>query len=154
MPKKTERRGSMVRKKKSKDHAEESTQEMPQQQIIEIWENTYQMKPKNKFKSYEVTKIIKQVFDEYLKKELVYDVDAVKELSKNITNTVRTNIKNNLNIPRYKIICQTFIGQIKNNGVQISSKWLWDPNNDNQASMSWKNDHFFVTTLVFGLYFE
>jgi uncharacterized UPF0146 family protein len=40
---------------------------------------------------------------------------------------------------RYKVIVQTTIGQLKDQGVRVASRCLWDPNFDNYASTSFIN---------------
>lgn len=44
-----------------------------------------------------------------------------------------------LNIPRYKVVVQVTIGEMKHQGVMLSSKCLWDPNTDNYASETFSN---------------
>jgi hypothetical protein len=45
----------------------------------------------------------------------------------------------NMNIPRYKIIVQTTIGQLKDQGIRIASRCLWDVSTDNYTSVSYTN---------------
>jgi len=44
-----------------------------------------------------------------------------------------------LNIPRYKIVVQVTIGEVKSQGVRVASRCLWDTESDNYASYSFKN---------------
>jgi len=44
-----------------------------------------------------------------------------------------------LNIIRYKIIVQTTVGQMKDQGVRVASRCLWDVQTDNYASASYTN---------------
>lgn len=44
-----------------------------------------------------------------------------------------------LNMPRYKVVVQSTIGELKDQGVRIASRCLWDTANDNYASVSYKN---------------
>lgn len=40
---------------------------------------------------------------------------------------------------RYKIVVQTNVGQLKDQGIRIASRCLWEPNTDNYASTSYSN---------------
>jgi hypothetical protein len=43
------------------------------------------------------------------------------------------------NSSRYKIIVQTTVGQLHDQGIRVASRGLWDPNTDNYASASYAN---------------
>lgn len=57
-----------------------------------------------------------------------------------------------MNIPRYKIIVQVTIGQMKDQGIKITSRCLWDTTADNYASVSIQNQHVWATAIVFAMY--
>jgi tctex1 domain-containing protein 2 len=40
---------------------------------------------------------------------------------------------------RYKIVVQTTIAQMRDQGVRVASRCLWDPTTDNYASCSYSN---------------
>lgn len=44
-----------------------------------------------------------------------------------------------MNIPRYKIIVQGTIGQLRDQGIRIASRCLWDVSTDNYTSVSYTN---------------
>lgn len=46
------------------------------------------------------------------------------------------------------------MGALDNWGIKITSKCLWDVNSDNYATYTYKNENFFCTAMVFGLYNE
>ena len=46
------------------------------------------------------------------------------------------------------------MGALKGQGLKITSKCLWDTNSDNYTSYTYKNDDFYCTAMVFGLYNE
>merc|ERR1712087_1036118 len=140
--------------RKSKQLAEEEESERPQAPIIEIWENTYRMEPQKKFKAHLAKNQIDIVFAEHLNDDLKYDdVENIKSLSQKISAEIKDKIKA-LDIPRYKIVVQTFIGQLKGQSVLIGSRWLWNSNTDNYASVQWKNNHVYVTSIAFATYLE
>jgi len=59
-----------------------------------------------------------------------------------------------LNIPRYKVVLQSVIGEVQGQGAFIASRCLWDTEVDSYASYSFKNNVLFCTLMVFGLYLE
>ena len=75
-------------------------------------------------------------------------------LSKTIADTIRTRVKAELNVSRYKFVVQVTIGQLKDQGVRITSRCLWDTQTDNYASVDYKNEHVWGSAMVFGLYAE
>lgn len=93
--------------------------------------------------------------------EQVYDEEDSKLWSLHISNKVREGVQGRhhpnrrslnrqyLTIPnmpsellqntRFKIIVQTTIGQLRDQGVKVASRCLWDPNTDNYASAYYTN---------------
>lgn len=55
---------------------------------------------------------------------------------------------------RYKIVVQVTIGQMKDQGVRVASRCLWDTATDNYASVQFKNQSLWCSTMVFGVYTE
>ena len=47
-------------------------------------------------------------------------------------------------MPRYKYVVQVVLGQMKNQGVRVTSKCLWDANFDNHASYSFYNVIYYI----------
>lgn len=80
-----------------------------------------------------------------LKEELdeqVYDEDNARVQSLRISDLIREGMQELLWNTRYKIIVQTTIGQMRDQGVSVASRCLWDPNFDNYASSEYKNVSF------------
>ena len=59
-----------------------------------------------------------------------------------------------LNVNRYKLVVQVTLGQMKDQGVRITSRCLWDTQTDNYASIDYKNEFIWGSAMVFGLYAE
>ena len=78
--------------------------------------------------------------------------DDFETLSKEIVNKIKEKCRSSLHIPRYKIIVQVTIGQMKDQGVCITSRCLWATATDNYASASYQNQHIWASALVFALY--
>ncbi len=44
-----------------------------------------------------------------------------------------------LNIPRYKLVIQTTIGQMRDQGLRVASRCLWDITVDNYSAVNYTN---------------
>lgn len=42
-------------------------------------------------------------------------------------------------MPRYKVVVQTAIGEMKGQGIRVASRCLWDMETDNYVSCNWTN---------------
>ena len=69
-------------------------------------------------------------------KDKEYDHATAKSLAEGLADQIKTSVKG-LNIPSYKIVVQTVIGEISGQGVRVASKCLWDDQNDNLASFTY-----------------
>ncbi len=85
--------------------------------------------------------------------EKEYDHQMAKEMAMEISNQIKVQVKG-LNIPSYKIVVQTVIGEICGQGVRVASKCLWDDTVDNYASFTYSNHSLYCTGIVFGIYYE
>ena len=83
--------------------------------------------------------------------DVMWDEDECKDLSLNISDEIREKVKA-LEYSRYKIIVQCTVGENKQQGVLITSRCLWEPNTDNYASASFKNDQVWANVMVFCCY--
>ena len=124
----------------------------PGQQVIEIILPTYSMKPAEDEKFYPSK--IRQICTEALKDELdnkEYFEDGAKDWILTIGNKIKAQAKS-LNFPRYKVIVQVTIGQMKDQGVSVASRCLWDLLFDNYTSVNYTNSSLWANAMVFGLY--
>jgi len=121
---------------------------------VEVWEPTFRMKPKDneRFVPREVEAIIKRVMKERLEKQK-FDDAKCKQLALDLCFEIKQEVKK-LNIPRYKVVLQSVIGEVKGQGAYIASRCLWDTETDNYSSYSMKNSSLFCVLMVFGLYLE
>lgn len=112
------------------------------------------MKPdeNEKFMPKDVENVIKDVMSKKLKKA-VYDDTRSKQLALELCSEIKERIKA-LNMPRYKVVLQSVIGEVKGQGAYVASRCLWDTETDNCASFSMKNSSLFCVVMVFGLYLE
>nr|XP_046265607.1 dynein light chain Tctex-type 5 isoform X2 [Scatophagus argus] len=115
-------------------------------------ENTYQLGPYRRFPVPAVTDILRDVLTSYLQEEK-YEVEWSQKMTKTICEVIKARVKD-LMIPRYKIVVLVHIGQLTGQGMQISSRCLWDASNDTFASYSFKNSSLFGVATVYAVYFE
>jgi hypothetical protein len=122
--------------------------------IVEIWEPTYAMKPalNERFLPANVEQIIKTCMEKKLRKQKFED-QVCKVLAVELCSEIKEKVKE-LNIPRYKVVLQSVIGEVKGQGAHIASRCLWDTETDNYASFSMRNSSLFCTVMVFGCYLE
>ncbi|XP_030016996.1 dynein light chain Tctex-type 5 [Sphaeramia orbicularis] len=115
-------------------------------------ENTYRMGPDKRFSVPALTAILKDVLTSYLQEEK-YEAEWARQMTKTLCEVIRARVKE-LGIPRYKTVILVHIGQLTGQGMQISSRCLWDAANDTFASYSLKNSSLFGVANVFCVYFE
>jgi len=123
---------------------------------------TYHIKPQEnqRFSTSKATVIANDILqselkgkvDEKLVEEWSDFGDEFESLSKDIADKIKEKCKSSMNIPRYKVIVQVTIGQMKDQGVKITSRSLWDTSTDNYATVSFQNEHVWASAIVFGLY--
>eukprot|EP00347_Sterkiella_histriomuscorum_P005168 403357635 len=118
------------------------------------FENTYRLEPREHERFYpsKVRSLIEEVVLRNLK-DKEYDHATAKSMAESIADQIKMQVKA-LNIPSYKIIVQTVIGEITGQGVRVASKCLWDDSNDNFASFTYQNNSLFCTGIVFGVFYE
>ena len=78
--------------------------------------------------------------------------DEFEAPGRDIADESKEKRKASLDIPRHKIVVQVTIGQMKDQGVKIASRCLWDPATDNYVAVSFQNQHSWACATVFGLY--
>ena len=106
-----------------------------------------------KFYPSKATILIKQTLEQSL---LGYELDISSLAGKTdeLTKSLRDAMRAVLSLVRYKFVVQVIMGEIKQQGLKIASKCLWDVNSDNYASYTLKTETYYCTALVFGCYNE
>ncbi|KAJ0011788.1 hypothetical protein NQD34_012764 [Periophthalmus magnuspinnatus] len=115
-------------------------------------ENTYQLGPYKRHSVPVITEILKDVLTCYLQHE-TYEAEWSRQMTKTLCDVIRARVKE-LMIPRYKTVVIVNIGQLSGQGMQISSRCLWDATNDTFATYSFKNSSLFGLAIVYVVYFE
>ncbi|XP_046336447.1 dynein light chain Tctex-type protein 2B-like isoform X1 [Haliotis rufescens] len=116
------------------------------------YENTYQLEPPAKFRPDQVKPIIEKVLSINLSGKK-YDPIECSLLCKCLSDDIKAKVKE-LNFKRYKIIAQVTIGEKKDQGVRVGSRFLWDSDRDNFASAEFDNRSLYAVGMVYGVYFE
>ncbi|KAL7470205.1 hypothetical protein ACHAXS_010438 [Conticribra weissflogii] len=134
----------------------------PGAKTIEVFLPTYRLKPEEDEKFYPskakliMTNVLEEELRDRIDEKAVEDWadfgDEFESLTKEITDRIKQKCKAELHIPRYKIIVQVTIGQMKNQGVSISSRCLWDTATDNYASAKFQNQYIWASAVVLGIY--
>jgi hypothetical protein len=116
--------------------------------------NTYRMEPDNeyRFRPYKLQAKILEVLVEQMKDQ-TYNSATVNELVKDISRSVHHLMKN-FQLPRYKIIIQTVIGQKYDQLLRIASRCLWDPKTDNMLSVNYETKDMIAIVNVYAVYFD
>jgi hypothetical protein len=116
--------------------------------------NTYRMEPDNeyRFRPYRVQPKVLEVLMDRLK-DKTYDAATVNELVKDVSRNVHQLMKN-FQMPRYKIIVQTVIGQKFGQLLRIASRCLWDPKTDNMISVNYETQDMIAVVTVYAVYLE
>ncbi|KAJ3181248.1 Tctex1 domain-containing protein 2 [Geranomyces variabilis] len=117
-----------------------------------VFENTYKMKPDQKFHSEPVRRITEDVLQRTLTK-VKYDGEKIPLLCQQISNEILASVKK-LDYDRYKYVVDVTIGEFKGQGIRVASRAIWDTTTDSYASASFKNATLFAVAMVFGCYYE
>ncbi|XP_072307255.1 dynein light chain Tctex-type 5-B-like [Eucyclogobius newberryi] len=115
-------------------------------------ENTYQLGPSKRHSVPVLTDILADVLTSHLQHK-TYEYKWSREMTQTLCEVIRERVKE-LMIPRYKTIVEVNIGQVSGQGVQVSSRCLWDPNNDTFAVFSFQNTSLFCVAAVYVAYVE
>ena len=115
-----------------------------------MYENTYQLEPPAEVEIWKVKEIIEDVLQSKLKDE-TYGEKSTMQLSLSLTEIIKQRVKD-LNYPRYRIIVQVSIGELKEQGFRMGSRCLWEPKYDTFTTCSFQNKSIFATASVFLVY--
>ncbi|XP_054837788.1 dynein light chain Tctex-type 4 [Eublepharis macularius] len=118
------------------------------------YENTYKTQPDEgcRFNVFQTQQVLESILASYFG-DAKYNPANSGQLAQNLSDLIRNRVKE-LTPPRYKLVCNVFLGQQANQGLQIASRSLWDVENDNFASAIFTNSYLFAVATVHGVYFE
>lgn len=116
--------------------------------------NTYRMEPENdyRFRPYRIQPKVLEILADQLKDKTYQSVNTT-ELVKEVSRSVLQLMKN-FQMPRYKIIVQTVIGEKVGQLLRIASRCLWDPKTDNMISVNYETKDMVAVVTVYGVYLD
>ena len=125
--------------------------------IIDVFLPTYRVEPEESDKFY--PSVARDVAEKVVTsvvtaggEEPAYDDREAQDMSLDISDRVREEVASVLKGSRFKIVVQTIIGQVADQGVRVASRCLWDPSTDNYAKYTYEGKNCFITVLIFALY--
>ncbi|XP_060070463.1 dynein light chain Tctex-type 5-B-like [Ylistrum balloti] len=130
----------------------ETLEEPPESKPKIRLENTYKMKPDDCFMPFKIRNEISAILHEYLA-NVTYDPIVCARLCCEISVAIKNKVKS-MNTPRHKVICNVFISQQTESGIQVASRCLWDASNDSHACVTYKNSSLVAIGLVHGIFYE
>ena len=118
------------------------------------FENTFKMTPDNEviFKTKTITQILESVLERYLA-QAQYAPTTVSIFTQNIVDEIKRRVKE-LKMPRYKIVCQVYIGSKNGQSMQMVSRAVWNTETDNFATATFQNRSLYAVASVHATYFE
>ena len=117
-------------------------------------ENTYRMAP-DEDRKFSVKKVedAMSVILEITLKDYKYDPSTCPNMVRDLAARIKQTVKD-MGFLRYKIVSNVVIGEFKNQGVQVGSRFLWDEKLDSHATARFNNGKIFAVASCFGLYYE
>ena len=117
------------------------------------YENTYRMHPTKKFFPDKAEAIIKDVLRAALN-EKIYDFTTFSKLTSELSDQIKERVKDSMDLPRYKLVSFVTAGQVKEQGVKVGSRCVWNAHCDHYASASFSNGSVFAVGVLYAAYFE
>ncbi|XP_078261534.1 dynein light chain Tctex-type protein 2-like [Rhinoraja longicauda] len=114
--------------------------------------NTFKMVPDREFDFAAVAKRINEALQVKFKHK-EFETKQFKALTLSLSDDIRS-IAKELTPERFKIIVRVFMGELKNQGLTIASRFLWDPEHDSWCESQFQTTSFFVVVTVYAVYFE
>jgi len=117
-------------------------------------ENTYQIRPnqEEKFNKSDVKRVIDEVLAENL--DGVDFNETLDEKNQKVTNEILERVQALGMSQRYKFIVDAKVGELRGQGVTCGMRAIWDSDSDKSVHSQFKNEQFFCSVIVFGIYFN
>lgn len=104
-----------------------------------------------KFRPAAAKTIISAVLAERLNDKM-YNPESTAQWTREISDEIKNRLKTELDLPRYKYVVQVVIGEQRGEGVRMGCRCFWDPDTDNYAEDTYRNDSLFCVAAAFGVY--
>ncbi|XP_078353011.1 dynein light chain Tctex-type 5-B-like [Oculina patagonica] len=99
----------------------------------------------------ESQEVIKHIITEELDNSLMdcdYDSQRCVEQCATISQAVESRVKE-ITPPETKVVSVVYIGEVRDQGLEITSQCLWDPETDNFVTASFRSKTLFAVCTVF-----
>ncbi|XP_046839667.1 dynein light chain Tctex-type 5-B-like [Xenia sp. Carnegie-2017] len=116
-----------------------------------IYQNTYKTEPDRRFEVSTVKTIIEQTLSTL--GDTIYESGRCRELCKNLSRLIEERVKQQ-KYKRYKIVCFVTIGELRNQGLHVVSRCVWDGEKDNFATAAYENSSILAVGTVYGVYMD
>uniref|UniRef100_A0A7S3GHW7 Uncharacterized protein n=1 Tax=Palpitomonas bilix TaxID=652834 RepID=A0A7S3GHW7_9EUKA len=120
----------------------------------ETQEKTFKTKPelRETFKVEEAKEVITSVLKDRLGDQKYSSEDASR-WTKEISDDIKSRIKDAGYSMRYKIIVQVIIGEQRGEGVKVGCRCFWDSNTDRVATETFINESIFCVASAWAVYY-
>eukprot|EP00045_Choanoeca_perplexa_P021813 m.7442 g.7442 ORF g.7442 m.7442 type:complete len:123 (-) comp8825_c0_seq1:62-430(-) len=115
--------------------------------------NTFIIRPDyaHKFRPAAAQELIHSVLAEFfVGKE--YDTEACLNWCQEVSDLVKDKLKE-LQLPRYKYVVNTTIGEQRGAGVKVGAKCLWDSDTDQLAQDVYVSDSLYCSVAAYAVYY-
>ncbi|KAK3729123.1 hypothetical protein RRG08_005495 [Elysia crispata] len=118
-------------------------------------ENTFRLEPKpgQAFVWFKARRPIVSVVDQLLD-EFVYNQKSAPAVTRKLCEVIMKMIKKHFDWPRYKFVCNVTLVQLRQQGIMIADRALWNTAVDNVASYAYKNKFVVCVVTFHALYCE
>lgn len=117
-------------------------------------ENTYRLGPHDsqRFNAARVTRIVNEIMRAHLE-NAKYEPNKCRDLVQLLSEEIKSRVKSIL-YKRYKLIVNLTIGQSVASSLMMASRSLWNPETDNECTVTYKNNSLFAIATIFACYYD
>ena len=118
------------------------------------YENTYKVKPDEgtSFKYSRIQPVMMRILEKNLATRRYNPVEC-KRLCSAVSSGILACVKD-MDMPRYKFVCNVTIGQKLGQGMTTASRCLWNTESDDYVSVTYENTSLYAVASLYGVYFE
>jgi hypothetical protein len=116
-------------------------------------ENTFKMMPDHRFNVPKTVVAIEQSFKFFVTNQPGYYPQKSSQICRLMSDDIKTRVKQ-LGFERYKFVVTVVMGQVHEQGMQVSSRCVWDASNDSSATVQFSLKDLYTVATVFAVYCE
>ncbi|XP_063995089.1 dynein light chain Tctex-type protein 2-like isoform X1 [Diachasmimorpha longicaudata] len=116
------------------------------------YQNSYQLKARNPFRTDPVDEIVKNIMQIRLE-DITYDAEVAPKLCAHVAKEIRKKILK-LEFDRCRIIVLVTMIEKASQAVNTKMGFVWDVERDNYATYNFETASFYAHCLVIGAYYE